>query len=82
MEVCYPVDVPQKAICLKLNHFRGGVGNNINLIVFESKGNDVILGMKWLSYHKGFSDSAKRVVKLTTNDRKRLEYAKELRVTS
>jgi hypothetical protein len=49
MEVCYPgKDVPQKTTCLNLNHFNG-VGYTINLIVFESKGIDVILGRNWLS---------------------------------
>jgi hypothetical protein len=48
MEVCYPGrDVPQKIICLKLNPFKG-VGYTINLIIFESKGIDVILGTDWL----------------------------------
>jgi hypothetical protein len=49
MEVCYPRgDVPRKAICLKLNLFKG-VGYTINLIVFESKGIDVIFGTDGLS---------------------------------
>jgi hypothetical protein len=83
MEVCYPGgDVPQKTMCLKLNLFKGGgVGYTVNLIVFESKGIYVILGTDWLSQHKGLRDNVKRVVKLTTNDRKKLEYAKELQVT-
>jgi hypothetical protein len=58
--------------------FQGGVGYTINLIVFESKIIDIILGTDWLSWHKGLRDNAKRVIKLITNDGKRLEYAEEL----
>jgi hypothetical protein len=45
-----------------------------NLIIFDSKGIDVILGMDWLSKHKVLIDCAKKSIKLTTLDGKELEY--------
>jgi hypothetical protein len=53
-----------------------------NLIVLDSKGIDVILGMDWLSKHKGLIDYAKKSIKLTTLDGKELEYVRELVVTA
>jgi hypothetical protein len=43
-----------------------GVDFIANLIVLESKGIDVILGMDWLSKHMVLINSAKKSVKLTT----------------
>jgi hypothetical protein len=43
-----------------------------NLIVLDSEGIDVILGMDWLSKHKIPIDCAKTSFKLTTQDRKEL----------
>jgi hypothetical protein len=40
----------------------------------ESKDIDIILGMDWLSKHKVLIDYAKKSVKLTTPDRKELEF--------
>jgi hypothetical protein len=45
-----------------------------NLIILDSKGIDVILGMDWLSKHKVLIDCAKKSIKLTTLDGKELEY--------
>jgi hypothetical protein len=42
-----------------------GVEFLANLIVLESKGIDVILGMDWLSKHNGQIDCAKKAVRLT-----------------
>jgi hypothetical protein len=53
-----------------------------NLIVLDSKGIDVILGMDWLSKHKGLIDYAKKSIKLTTPDGKELEYVRESVVTA
>jgi hypothetical protein len=39
----------------------------------ESKGIDIILGMDWLSKHKVLINCAKKSVKLTTPDGKKLE---------
>jgi hypothetical protein len=51
-----------------------GVDFFANLIVLESKGIDVILGMDWLSKHKVLIDCAKKSIKLTTSDEKELEF--------
>jgi hypothetical protein len=48
-----------------------------NLIVLESKGIDVILGMDWLSKHNGLIDCAKKAVRLTPSSGKELEYVTE-----
>jgi hypothetical protein len=53
-----------------------------NLIVSESKGIDVILGMDWLSEHKVLIDCAKKVVKLTTLEGKELDFVAEPVVTT
>jgi hypothetical protein len=51
---------------------KGGVDFIVNLIVLESKGIDVILGMDWLSKRKALIDYTKKSVKLTTLDGKEL----------
>jgi hypothetical protein len=48
----------------------------------ESKSIEVILGMDWLSKHKVLIDYAKKSVKLTTPDRKELEFIAEPVVTT
>ncbi|MCW2488889.1 retroviral-like aspartic protease family protein, partial [Candidatus Symbiopectobacterium sp. NZEC127] len=45
-----------------------GVPFLANLILLESKDLDVILGMDWLTRHKGVIDCANRKVTLTSND--------------
>jgi hypothetical protein len=52
-----------------------------NLIVPESKGIDVILGMDWLSKHKRMINCAKKAVRLTTSSGKEMEYVVENLVT-
>jgi hypothetical protein len=52
-----------------------------NLIVLESKGIDVVLGMDWLSKHKGMINCAKKAVRLTTSSGKEMEYVVENLVT-
>jgi hypothetical protein len=47
----------------------------------ESKGIDVILGMDWLSRHKGLINCAKKSVKLTTLKEKEMEFVAEPVVT-
>jgi hypothetical protein len=43
-------DMPARQLCLKVNlKIGGGVDFVANLIVLESRGIDVILGMDWLS---------------------------------
>jgi hypothetical protein len=51
------------------------------LLVFESKGIDVILGMDWLSKHKGMINCAKKAVRLITSSGKEVEYVAENLVT-
>jgi hypothetical protein len=53
-----------------------------NLIVLESKGIDVILGMDWLSKHNVLIDRAKKSVKLTTPEGKEMEFIAEPVVTA
>jgi hypothetical protein len=48
----------------------------------ESKDIDIILGMDWLSKHKVLIDYAKKSVKLTTPDRKELEFIVKSVVTA
>jgi hypothetical protein len=48
----------------------GGVEFLANLIVLESKGINMILGMDWLSKHNGMIDCAKKAVKLTPSSGK------------
>jgi hypothetical protein len=55
----------------------GGVEFLANLIVLESKGIDLILGMDWLSRHNGLIDCAKKAVRLTPSSGKELKYVAE-----
>jgi hypothetical protein len=59
-----------------------GVDFFANLIVLESKGIDIILGMHWLGKHKVLIDCAKKSAKLTTPDGKELEFIAEPVVTT
>jgi hypothetical protein len=68
-------DCPEVSILIR------GVEFLANLIVLESKGIDVILGMDWLSKHKGMINCAKKVVRLTTSSGKEMEYVAENLVT-
>jgi hypothetical protein len=65
-------DMPARQLCPKVNLKIKGVDFVTNLIVLESKGIDVKLGMDWLSKHKVLIDCAKKSVKLTTPDGKEL----------
>jgi hypothetical protein len=75
-------DMPTRQLCPKVNLKIRGVDFVANLIVLESKGIDVILGMDWLSKHKVFIDCAKKSIKLTTPDGKGLEFIVEPVVTA
>jgi hypothetical protein len=59
-------DMPARQLYPKVNLKIKGVDFVANLIVLESKGIDVILGMYWLRKHKVLIDCAKKSVKLTT----------------
>jgi hypothetical protein len=75
-------DMPVSQLCPKVNLNIKGVDFVANLIVLESKGIDVILGMDWLSKHKVVIDCAKKSVKLTTLEGKEMEFVVEPIVTS
>jgi hypothetical protein len=75
-------DMPAQQLCPKVNLKIRGVDFVTNLIVLESKGIDIILGMDWLSKHKVLIDYTKKSVKLTTPDGKELEIVVEPVVTS
>jgi hypothetical protein len=74
-------DISARQLCLKANLKIRGVDFVANLIVLESKGIDVILGMDWLSKYKVLIDSAKKSVKMTTPEGKEMEFITEPVVT-
>jgi hypothetical protein len=75
-------DMPVRQLCPKVNLKIMGVAFVANLVVLESKGIDVILGMDWLGKHNVLIDYAKKSVKLTTPDGKELEFVAEPVVTT
>jgi hypothetical protein len=75
-------DMPARQLCLKVNLKIRGVDFIANLIVLESKGIDVILGMDWLSKYKVLINCAKKSVKLTTPKGKEKEFVAEPVVTA
>jgi hypothetical protein len=75
-------DMPARQLCSKVNLKIGGLDFVANLIVLESKGIDIILGMDWLSKHKVLIDCAKKSVKLTTPEGKEMEFVAEPVVTT
>jgi hypothetical protein len=75
-------DMPARQVCPKVNMKIRGVDFITNLIVLDSKGIEVILGIDWLSKHKVLIDCAKKTMKLTTKDGKELEYEVEPLVTT
>jgi hypothetical protein len=56
-------DLPTRHLCLKVNLKIRGVDIVANLIVLQSKGIDVILGMDWLSKYKVLIDVTPHVTK-------------------
>jgi hypothetical protein len=74
-------DVHARHVCPKVTILIRGVEFLANLVVLESKGIDVILGMNWLSKHKGMINCAKKAVRLTTSSGKGVEYVAENLVT-
>jgi hypothetical protein len=75
-------DMPTRQLCPKVNLKIRAVDFVANVIVLESNGIDVILGMDWLSKHKVLIDCTKKSVKLSTPDRKGLEFIAEPVVTA
>ena len=45
-----------------------------DLVILESQGFDVILGMDWLTKFEGNIDCARKMLLLTTPERKRIKY--------
>jgi hypothetical protein len=75
-------DMPARQLYPKANLKIRGVDFIANLIVLESKGIDVILGMDWLSKYKVLMDCAKKSVKMTTPEEKEMEFIAEPVVTA
>jgi hypothetical protein len=75
-------DMPARQLCPKVNHKIRGEDFIANLIVLESEGIDVILGIDWLGKHKVLIDCTKKSIKLTTLDGKELEFVAEPVVTA
>jgi hypothetical protein len=75
-------DMPTMQLCPKVNLKIRGVDFVTNLIVLESKGIDVILGMDWLTKHKALIDCPKKSAKLIASDGKELGYVTEPVVTT
>jgi hypothetical protein len=76
-------DMPARQLCPKVNlKIRGGGDFFTNLIVLESKGIDIILGIDWLSKQQVLIDCAKKSVKLTTPEGKEVEFIIEPIVTA
>jgi hypothetical protein len=70
-------DMHARHVCSKVSILIRGVEFLANLIVLESKGIDVILGMDWLSKHNGLINCAKKAERLTPSSGKELEYVAE-----
>jgi hypothetical protein len=75
-------DMPARQLCPKVNLKIRGVDFVANLIILESKGIDVILGMDWLSKYKVLINYAKKSVKMTTLKGKGMEFVTEPVVTT
>jgi hypothetical protein len=70
-------DMYARHVCSKVSILIRGVEFLANLIVLESKGIDIILGMDWLSKYNWSIDCAKNAVRLTPGSGKELEYVAE-----
>ena len=46
----------------------------INLIILETQGLDIILGMDWMAQFEGVIDYANRSIMLTTPEKKRIRF--------
>jgi hypothetical protein len=75
-------DMPTRQLCSKVNVKIRGVDFVANLIILESKGIDVILGMDWLSKHKVLIYCAKKSIKVTTPEGNKMEFVTEPLVTT
>jgi hypothetical protein len=46
----------------------------VNLIILETQGLDVILGMDWMTSYEGVIDCANRAIMLTTPEKRKIRY--------
>jgi hypothetical protein len=67
-------DLVSKFGCHGLSLKIGAYSFPTSLIILESKGLDIILGMDWMTAYEGIIDCAKRVVTLTTPEKKRIRF--------
>jgi hypothetical protein len=63
-----------KHICPAVSITIRGVDFPLNLILLDSKGIDIILGMDWLSKYDGVIQCARKAVRLTKKDRATVEF--------
>jgi hypothetical protein len=63
-----------KHICLAVSITIMGVDFLVNLIILDSKGIDIILGMDWLRKYDGVILRAKRAIRLTKEDGTKVEF--------
>jgi hypothetical protein len=63
-----------KNICPAVSISIRGVGFPSNLILLDSKGIDIILGMNWLSKYDGVIQCARKAVKLNKKDGTSVEF--------
>jgi hypothetical protein len=74
-------DVTARQVYPKVKIILRGAKFSANLIVLDSKGIDVILGMDWMSNQKALIDCAKKSVKLATEVGQEVEYVAEPLIT-
>jgi hypothetical protein len=74
-------DMPVRQVCPKAKIILKGVEFSANLIVLDTKGIDVIMGIYWMSKQKALIDYARKSVKLTTEDEQEGEYVAEPLIT-
>jgi hypothetical protein len=67
-------EIRAKYMCPRMKLKIRGVDFPANLIVLESKGIDVILGMDWLAKYNGVIECARRAVHLTNGDGTKVEF--------
>jgi hypothetical protein len=67
-------EMSKKHICPAVSISIRGVDFPSNLILFNSKGIDIILGMDWLSKYDGVIQCARKAVKLTKKDGASVEF--------
>jgi hypothetical protein len=69
-----------KLICPAVSISIKGVEFPSNVILLDSKGIDIILGMDWLSKYDGVIQCAKKVVRLTKKDGTTIEFVATVQV--